>query len=63
MNLKEGWQAYKLRRELRALLMEDHDMKFPTGKTTGMAVERMVEIGKRVHEIRKELWRIEGRPK
>mgnify|MGYP006370049949 FL=1 len=34
-------------------------MKFPTGKTTGMAVERMVAIGKRVDEIRKEIWKLE----
>jgi hypothetical protein len=59
MNLKDGWRVYQLRKELRALLDEDHKMKFPTGKTTGMAVERMVAIGKRVDEIRKEIWKLE----
>ena len=59
MNLKDGWRVYQLRKELRALLDEDHEMEFPTGKTTGMAVERMVAIGKRVDEIRKEIWKLE----
>lgn len=59
MNLRDGWTVWKLRRELHALLKEDREMSFPTGKTTGREVNRMVEIGKRVSDIRREIWRLE----